>query len=490
MATRLRPPGPAELIHIRELLSADEQVRGAFSVPELRERDRAFGRETTELVRDPLAQVMAWHHQHEGLHAQRNTAARGLALACVLVGVVAGAITAFGSFFYDGGQRVNVLLVLALFGLFPLLSIIAFVIASFSRDGLAAISGGHFGTIIARVMPCAQLSKVAGLASGTAGPEVAKWLLLGWSQCLGLGFGAGALGVAIALILFTDLAFGWSTTIEVSSDTFLSAVRAAALPWQLWLPQAVPDESLINASRYFRISTNTARDVDPIVLARWWPFVVMAMLCYGVLPRLVTLAVARWRLRVACAQALLNDSRVIRLLQRMNTPLVRTQSPQSEQRTGSPAGSPAPMQVFVDLPTAEQWQVVNWAAVPVHQGAIDQLLRGAQRGSAVRARHAAGGARSSTQDSELIAQLAEQSPDLADAVLVIAKSWEPPTLDLMDFISALRSALADHTVLAIMPLAVQHGAPAAPSAAHHVAWQHALGRAQLGNVHAVIVREE
>ena len=486
MATRLRPPGPAELIHIRELLSADEQARGTLSVTELRERDRAFGRETAELVRDPLTQVMAWHHQHEGVRAQLNTAARGLALACAIVGALAGAITAFGSFFYDGGQRVNVLLVLALFGIFPLLSIIAFVVASFSRDGLAAISGGQLGTIIARVMPCVQLSKVAGLASGTAGPEVAKWLLLGWSQYLGLGFGAGALGVAMALILFTDLAFGWSTTIEVSSDTFLSAVRAAALPWQSWLPQAVPDEPLINASRYFRISTNTARDVDPIVLARWWPFVVMAMLCYGVLPRLVTLAVARWRLRVACAQALLNDSRVIRLLQRMNTPLVRTQSPRSEQRTGSPA----PMQVFVDLPTAEQWQVVNWAAVPVHQGAIDQLLRGAQRGSAVRATHAAGGARSSTQDNELIAQLAEQSGEIGDAVLVIAKSWEPPTLDLMDFINALRSALANHTVLAIMPMALQHGAPAAPSAAHHLAWQHALGRAQLGNVHAVVVQEE
>jgi hypothetical protein len=437
------------------------------------------------LVKNPLAQVIAWYQKRDETAADLQASERGIVVACVLLGAVAGAITAFGSFFYDGGQRVNVLLLLALFAALPVLSMLGFALATCTRDGFAAISTGQFGAIIARLVRVQSLRKIAGLASGDAGPTVAKWLLLSWSQWLGLGYGAGALCVAMTLVLFTDLAFGWSTTLELSTDTVLGATRAVAMPWHGWLPLAAPDEALIKASRYFRLSTNAGIEADPIQLARWWPFVLMSMFCYGLLPRLLTLTVAHWRLRAACAQALLADAHVRRLLQRMNTPLVRTESLQSER----PLESSAAETVFADLPAGKDWQVVNWAAVPIAQTALDRLLGDALQAAGARSAHVAGGTRSSAQDSELIAQLADDTrSDNAPAVLIIAKSWEPPTLELMDFIGALRAALADDATVAIMPIAVVDGAPAAPGAAHQLTWQHTLGQAQLPNVHAVALR--
>ena len=154
-----------------------------------------------------------------------RTATRRLVVICLFLGLLTGAVAAFGSFFYDGGQRVNVLLILALFAVLPLLSILGFVIAGLSRDGLTAISSGQFGVIIARAVPGANLAKIAKLAAGDAGPGASKWLLLGWSQWLGLGYGAGALCVAMGLVLFTDLAFGWSTTLDLSTETMSSPVR-------------------------------------------------------------------------------------------------------------------------------------------------------------------------------------------------------------------------------------------------------------------------
>jgi len=483
--SRLPPPGPAELIRIRELLRADED--GALSSAALRERDRTTGRELSRLAPRPLAQIMAWYDNHPQRHARIDSTTRGLIVTCMLLGVAAGAITAFASFFYDGGQRVNVLLILALFCVLPLLSIVVFVIAALSRDGLSAISSGQFGAIIARVAPGAKLAKIAGLAAGDAGPGMSKWLLLGWSQWLGLGYGTGALCAAMGLVLFTDLAFGWSTTLELSSDTLSGALRTIAWPWHAWLPQAVPDEALIKISRYFRLSTSAANDADPIVLARWWPFVVISMLCYGVLPRLITLIIAHRRLRAACAYALLADGHVLRLLQRMNTPLVRTDALQSEHASASSS----PVQVFADLPAAGNWQLINWAAVPVQQTAFNRVLGRSQHHAQARDTHAAGGTRSSAQDAALIAQLSNDcSTDDTAAVLIIAKSWEPPTLELMDFIDALRTALPDRTVVALMPVAVVDGAPAAPGGAQQSIWQHALGQAQLPNVHAVALQEQ
>ena len=486
MRSRLPPADPAALIRIRELLGADEDLADAHSLAALRERDRATGRDLQELARNPLAQVMAWYGQRDGHHVARKASGGRLVVACLLLGAVTGAITAFGTFFYDGGQRVNMLLVLALFCALPLLSIAAFAIAALSRGGLSAISSGQFGAIIARLLPGTNLTKLAGLAGGDAGPTTSKWLLLCWSQWLGLGYGAGALCVAMALVLFTDLAFGWSSTVELSTRTLAGAVRTVAAPWQSWLPQAVPDEALINASRYFRLSTNATINADPIVLARWWPFALLTILCYSVLPRIITLAISQRRLQAACAHSLLTDARVLRLLQRMNTPLVRTESLQNERGVAAISGA----QVFADLPAGKNWQVINWAAVPVRQTALNRLLGGLQQHDDPHGAYSAGGARSSTQDTELVSHLAAHcATNGASAVLIIAKAWEPPTLDLMDFVNALRNALPATVVVAIMPIAVVDGAPAAATRAHQQTWQYALNQAQLPNVHAVILRE-
>jgi hypothetical protein len=477
--SRLAPPDPAELIRIRELLHADEEdATSSSSLAALNERDRAIGRETGSLANHPLTQVMTWYRTRDPNPVQRNSAGRGLVMGCVLLGAAAGAVTAFGSFFYDGGQRVNVLLILALFCVLPLLSVAGFVLATFSRDGFATISGGQFGAIIARVLPGENLASFGRLAGGDAGSGMSKWLLLGWSQWLGLGYGLGALCVAMALVLFTDLAFGWSSTIELSTQTLLRIVHTFALPWHSALPQAVPDETLIGISRYFRLSSGTAMNADPVALARWWPFLMMAMLFYGVLTRVMTLATVRWRLRVACSEALLADASVMRLRQRMNTPLVRTQSLQQERRSNAEEAIP----VFADLPAASDWQVVNWAEVPMPPDALDELVNIAVNHTAGQA----GGARSSAQDRELIVRLVDCA---APAVLIIAKSWEPPTLDLLDFIAAVRTALEPGAIVAVMPVAVVDAELAAPNSAHRETWQLALGQAHLGNVHAVDLQQ-
>ena len=88
-----------------------------------------------------------------------------------------------------------------------------------------------------------------------------RWLLARWSHLCATAFFAAVLSTALALVVFTDLAFGWSTTLEVSASRIHDLARALALPWRAALPEAVPSLELVEVSRYFR-AAGAAR-VDP-----------------------------------------------------------------------------------------------------------------------------------------------------------------------------------------------------------------------------------
>ena len=379
-----------------------------------------------------------------------------------MIGVLIGASSAAAVFFYDGGGRVNVLAVLGIFVLLPLLTLVLFVLSAASRNPPGGLHLGQLGRIVIRLLPVPGAHGLAALAGGRAGARVSRWLLLCWSQWLALGFSIGALACAFALVLFSDIAFGWSTTLAVEPAQIAALAHALAWPWASLAPAAVPDAALVDTSRYFRLAFAGAMRPDPAALGRWWPFVLLCMLCYGVIPRLFTLALARRRLRAACTAALLADRRVRALLDRMNTPLVETRAPNAETRADAP---PAPA-ALADLPPADGYRVVNWAALPLDEAAIGRML-GASR---LIASFTAGGNRSTTQDRELIGTLSGNG----DAVLILTKAWEPPTLELIDFVGELRAALPARIALALAPVMVRDGAAAAAGQAPLATWQQAL----------------
>ena len=62
-----------------------------------------------------------------------------------------------------------------------------------------------------------------------------------------------------------------------------------------------------------------------------------------------------------------------------------------------------------------------------------------------------------------------------EIVAVLVKAWEPPLLELMDFLRELRAALGDGRVVALVPLAqAPDGAPVVPRAAALGPWRTAV----------------
>ena len=130
---------------------------------------------------------------------------------------------------------------------------------------------------------------------------VEPWILLGLTQTFGVAFNLAALAAMLRLVVFSDLAFSWSTTLlQLDSARFHAVVGALSTPWGWLWPDAVPSSALVEATRYSRLDgayllSGVRRTSQPALVGGWWPFLASSLLCYGLLPRTVLLVVSRLR---------------------------------------------------------------------------------------------------------------------------------------------------------------------------------------------------
>jgi hypothetical protein len=263
-----------------------------------------------------------------------------------------------------------------------------------------------------------------------------------FSQWFAVGFFAGALFSIWLLVAFTDLAFGWSTTLQLRDEDVHSVFHLLASPWAAWLPAAAPDLPLTEASRYFRGGEN----VDVSRLGEWWPFVMMTVFVYGLLPRIALLLLGGWRLQRATRFWLLNNPEVTALLDRLNSPALDFAAQPEVLGTTDQSRPLTPM------PYAGQDGValLVWnEALPVEQAQefVSQVLMLPVSSSCEFSIRDAAAERDQKLAS-LYGQLAE-----VERLVIVTKGWEPPLLEFLDFLAALR-ARAPEVSIAVAPVDV------------------------------------
>jgi len=295
-----RAPSFAQLLELAEQLRLDEPRGDA----ELRRRDREVGRRVAGRRRD---RVLAWldevHEDRDSVAAIAIRARRLILALLLLIGFAMGFGASRVVFYYDGARPVNTIEVLAVFvaaqlGLVALTAIAMLPTAVRRRlpligalqDGLGVLSPGRWQLAIAHLFPQSYRDAFASaLGRGRVHQklfgDVQRWALLVGSQSFGVAFNLGALWGCLYLVLFTDLAFGWSTTLDIESSSLHELTRALSVPWAGWIREAVPSISLIEETRYFRLGGGTLPgasefdSVDPAILGGWWPFATPSIAC-------------------------------------------------------------------------------------------------------------------------------------------------------------------------------------------------------------------
>ncbi|MDH3418116.1 MAG: DUF2868 domain-containing protein [Gammaproteobacteria bacterium] len=421
-----------------------------------RDRDAIRGRATsTELNR-----VRAWW---DAIGPSPSTGAsldRGrhlIGFATIVMGALAGIGLAAAALHYDGTYPVNAVTVFSLLvGVQLVLIAITMLLLPHNVPGLRNVQG-----VLAQANPAGVVAAVYGRITVSQLPEsvrelftwhigraaagrFAKWQLLHWSQGAAIAFNLAALATALALVTFTDLAFGWSTTLQLSGDELARWIGIIVTPWAEFVPAAVPDAAMIEASRFFRLESSAATLGAPESYTGWWPFLMVSMIVYGLLPRIALWIFAGLRLRAATRALLLEDARVTALIDRMASPALATTALVDENPHRLEAAPKQRHRLDADAPTA----ALIWSE------AIDKT-RARERAHRVLGVEltaeplTAGGGASLAEDAAVIDSLAECAPR---QVVVFVRAYEPPLLEFMDALTRLRKRLGPNTSLIVHPV--------------------------------------
>ncbi|MDK8462406.1 DUF2868 domain-containing protein [Marinobacter sp. SS13-12] len=419
---------------IRRLLEFDHQVQRDRdqSAAFLHRRDRRFALESREKGLSPGPEL--WLEHIRRLRTPQPTDDplrqwRHLTTGFALVGLVTGVMAMLGLLFYDGGQRINLTVILAFVLLQCLLAAITTV---------QAFAGWQ---------PWRWLLRKFSLtgSSGALRP-LQPMLMARAAHAGGLMFGLAGLLTLLVLVVIQDLAFGWSTTLDTGSDSYYRLLATLATPWQNLWPAAVPDRDLVDATRFFR--SDDRGNADPALWGRWWPFVAMVWVTYVILPRLLLLALAVVHPGLRARRELASHPGMIALQYRMETPALDTGNRHND------AGDQPDTSTSGQLHSLPAGQVlIRWA------GAGEPELPDALS-AGYRDILAAGGNASLEDDHRIIRQAGQVIAATPNpAVLVVTRSWEPPTGELADFLGEARKAWPATTLIALVPLAAEPDQP-------------------------------
>jgi hypothetical protein len=339
-------------------------------------------------------------------------------------GAAFGLLTMLGLLFYDGGQRINVTVILA-FVAFQLLLALMTTVQSLAgwqpwRGLLRRFRNNPESTVSTRLQPVlmARAAQLGGLFFATAG-----------------------LATLLVMVVLQDLAFGWSTTLETDASSYHRMISVVAAPWAWLWPAAAPDFALVEATRFFRATTGEG-SVNPARWGQWWPFIAMLWTIWALLPRLVLSALASVLIRRKARQLLANHPASRALMYRMETPALDTGNEHND------ASDLPDTETHLNLkPLPEARIVLCWA------GAGDPELPDAlSTGKSLVAK--AGGRMTLEEDRQTLEQVASQlaqKPRLP--VLLVTRSWEPPTGELDDFLASARELWPKGSQIVLVPLA-------------------------------------
>ncbi|WP_157994495.1 DUF2868 domain-containing protein [Peristeroidobacter agariperforans] len=391
---------------------------------------------------------------HDTELATRLSRARVIiTFSMLFIGALAGAGASLAVFRYDGTWPINVVTAFAVLVLLQIALIAATLILMLPRiPGLRALQS-VLGALNPAAIAAAAYRRVgrqhdqrASLlvlhqARGPVASRFARWQIVVWSQCAAVAFNVAALVCALGLITFTDLAFGWSSTLRFDSEDILRLTRLLSTPWRDLWPAAVPTAELIEQSRFFRLAASAPTAIAASELTGWWPFLLAAVTTYGLFPRCCLLLLAVFRLRAATRNLLLDDPRVRALLDRMNAEEMQLGSNVEETAAAFPdrnAQSAPAMSgdavVIVWSGALRMPDVAPWTAKHLRWRVVETLEAGS---------------RTIAADAAVIDRVATLQ---MNPVIVFVRGWEAPLLELQDFIQALRAKVGPQCSVVVVPV--------------------------------------
>jgi len=366
---------------------------------------------------------------------------------------------------FTGAQPVNVLVVLGVFVVGQLLAvmvtIVAFAFASSapalfeSRPVVVLIRAGvawlwHRGR---RRIPDGDAADVLNWMRRRRPlyTRVERHLVFGSLQRAAVSFNLGVLTAFLIAVTFTDLAFGWSTTLRIGSHELYRACSLLAAPWASWWEEAAVSMELVRATQYSRLEgaylnqSLASQPADPFIYGQWWRFLVMSIFTYGLLPRVILLVGDAWSSRRAFRALPPSTPEVERLLIRLTGQSVKRRhrdDPADMSRLGEGYAPVRQAPQRFDQPNAlcTRWRDADFAA-----SVLDRFLL-ERYGLHIEGELGNAGGHNYQDDESFLSRVAtSESP-----VFVVAEPWATPDRAFRRFVAQLRAAAGDERAVIVV----------------------------------------
>jgi hypothetical protein len=399
--------------------------------PSTREENRAFGLTQVMLKHKPVEQLLAWIDEHKQrlkkpfLSETFSSYLYRVTFALVLIAFALGLLAGMGLLSYSGHEPVNVIYFIAVAIFIPLFTMLLTL--------LAMLRASSKESVLVHLSPAFWMEKMLGFLPGNVqehikalqiNPLLANWIIIRRAQIIVLFFSFGLLLSLLGVVVTKDIAFAWSTTLHISPETFHDFLHTIAFPWRDIVPSAVPSLELIEQSQYFRLGDKLDDEMisHASKLGEWWKFLAFSTLFYAIFLRFGMLILASFGFSSAVKQSLLTLKGTPRLLREINEPIISTHAKRGEKAFISDEGSYANIVNRLDA----SYDVIQGWAIP-----HDELLVLGDSMKIISPKHfEVGGANSFEDDSEVIFNSHGE-------VLLFVKSWEPPTMDFIDYLAEL-----------------------------------------------------
>ncbi len=482
----------------------DKQLEEEKGAAVLRDRDRGFYLKDIGQELDATGAEREWliHRWLQGRRSRENEKAQdGQALlpgrmwyelyglfwaVCSFLAMATGAGLAYSFLTYSGKQPVNVSLfflvfvgsqLLFLFALFfawsyrkirgldlrssLLLALVnkglnsfLFKIRKYGLDSMGGMRRSQFAAALAAVR-----------ARGKGYGALFFWPLFLLFQLFGIAFNFGVLGALLVKVASSDLAFGWQSTIQLSSQFVSKIVQWLALPWS-WLLGSTSYPSLHQIEGSRMILKDGFYHLASEDLVSWWPFLCLAICCYCLLPRILLFVAGFFARNRALVRISFNRADHNRLLHRLLTPRLET-SIRKEVADG-PALEPVVERVEPYNPQLEsavfsEEEVVEkilpqkdttavngnlLALIPdelfddcdsVELGQLCHKAFGYTVGRSLRINE------EYSDNSTIIRHLQQDDEEACLALLILQEAWQPPIQEMLRFLRELRAHCNDET---------------------------------------------
>ena len=274
------------------------------------------------------------------------------------------------------------------------------------------------------------------------------WPVFSLAQLFGITFNLGLLSTSFIKIVTSDLAFGWQSTLQLSSGTILKLVQLLAVPWNWLLPPGVGAPTLAQIEGSHIILKDGIYHLTTGDLVAWWPFLLLCLIFYGLLIRIIFYISGRFIEHRSLAGLKCTTPQCAALLRRMRTPIVSTQAAAESKHNAANTvtySSLAEPQTSVTTTLSQILLIPDDIYETYSPEAIDPFMETQGFKIIEQYRFMLG----YDEDQKLLKTLTERSWNNMEGVIIIMESWMVPLVDFLVFLKNIRLLSTPETIIEI-----------------------------------------